>query len=350
MPRTSLGHVAALDGVRGIAIAAVIAVHYFNVPGGFYGVDLFFVLSGFLITTLLIEEFDRRDAVSLGAFYRRRARRLLPALGVLLAAVAVAGASYPPQTLGLLIVAGGLYCANIVRLLGHADFLTGKPISHLWSLAQEEQFYFVWPPILAATLQRRPSNRAMTMALSGLACALIAYRVGLAWSGADWHRLYYGPDTHADGMVIGAVAAFARRQGVRVWAWVGPLGLIVLLMVFGVGRQTVGWSLVGLPLVEVSAAFLILAAAEPGTFGRLLAFGPLAYLGAISYSLYLWQQFSLWETEWITQHPHKWAALVIATMFTLASYYFVERPFRRRRLPPRAAGPDAFTRQDPATA
>src|SRR5438876_1035916 len=158
-----LGYVPALNGLRGLAIAAVCGVHFFGLAGGFLGVDVFFVLSGFLITTLLLEERDRHGAIDVVAFYRRRVRRLLPALAFLvLTAVAfefvVGGFGRAGETAAL-----GLYSANFVRAFTAVN--VPRPVGPLWSLAQEEQFYLVWPFLLVGPLKRL-SPRAL---IAGLA-------------------------------------------------------------------------------------------------------------------------------------------------------------------------------------
>ncbi len=207
-----LGYVPALNGLRGIAILGVLGVHLFGLSGGFYGVDLFFVLSGYLITTLLLEEHDRTGLVSLRAFYIRRARRLLPALGAVLVLIAVVGPMFYSPGLVASIVVSGLYAANIVRGFGHSDFLAATPAAHLWSLAQEEQFYVLWPLALLALRRRLTERRVMTLLAAGFV-ALVMYRAALAGAGAGWHRLYYAPDTHMDGLVLGCLLAYARRRG-----------------------------------------------------------------------------------------------------------------------------------------
>jgi peptidoglycan/LPS O-acetylase OafA/YrhL len=158
--------------------------------------DLFFVLSGFLITTLLLEERAEAGQVSLRAFYARRARRLFPALTTLLLAysvVVVAKGGDPLATVTL----GGLYAGNLVQAFGLDQTVFDSPLAHLWSLAQEEQFYLVWPWLLVP-FARRPRRLA---ALIGL---LVCYRIGLTVAGAGAHRIDFAPDTRADGLLAGA--------------------------------------------------------------------------------------------------------------------------------------------------
>jgi peptidoglycan/LPS O-acetylase OafA/YrhL len=309
-----LGYQPALDGIRGLAIAAVCGIHFFGLGGGFLGVDIFFVLSGFLITTLLLDEHDRNGAIDLVRFYRRRIRRLLPGLALLLV-VAVplagfaAGGGKAAEFFAL-----GLYSMNFARaFFGSNNVLSG----HLWSLAQEEQFYLLWPALLIVLLRRR-SFCWTVMALAVMFCVLVSYRAALAVSGAGWARIYFGPDTHADGLVLGCLAAFLRRAGLRIGGTTGlaALGAICGLLVFAVwrSRSAAIWQITA---AEIASALLVLAALEPGPLRRLFSFAPVVWLGCISYSLYLWQGFGL-----------SGAGLPGALIMAVLSYYVVERKFR----------------------
>jgi peptidoglycan/LPS O-acetylase OafA/YrhL len=318
-----LGHVRALDGIRGLAIAGVLADHFLGLPGGSYGVDLFFVLSGFLITTLLLEEHDQ-GGISLRRFYERRARRLLPGLGALLLGVGIICAVDPVRDVELLL-AGGLYVSNFARVLDPA-LMDASPFGHLWSLATEEQFYVLWPPLLIILLRRRAR---VLRGLLLLFVALVGYRILVAALGGGANRIWFAPDTHADGLVLGCVIAYLRRRGLVVRPWCGylALGAFAALCVTAAPGRSEPYLL---GLVEVAAAVAILAA--PGM--RALALAPLVWLGMISYSVYLWQQ----PVAALGQSP---LGLPFAILLGLLSYRFVERPFRRRRsavLVPAAAG------------
>src|SRR4051794_6026981 len=204
-----LGYLPALDGLRGVAVALVVSFHFWAFPsGGWLGVELFFVLSGFLITTLLLEEHDSLGTIRLLAFYTRRARRLLPALLVLLAAYSAIDVARGGQALGV-VARFGLYGANVYEAFwpGAAGRLVG--LNHLWSLAQEEQFYLLWPAALLAV--KRVRNPAALLTI--LAAALMAYRAGLLVAGASEVRVFYAPDTNMSGLVLGSALAFQRRTG-----------------------------------------------------------------------------------------------------------------------------------------
>jgi peptidoglycan/LPS O-acetylase OafA/YrhL len=315
-----------LDGVRGIAILAVLGFHLFGLPGGFYGVDLFFVLSGFLITTLLLEERERTGAISLHAFYARRARRLLPALVIYLPFPLIAfGAFHHPVWWSIGAVAGpALYCLNFMIAFWHVSFTL--PVGHLWSLSQEEQFYAVWPALVALTFRCVRESRLLPPLIATFA-ALVLYRAGLAAAGAGYTRIYYGPDTHADGLVIGCAAAVARRQQIRLPAWVGFAAIGVLGAAFTAGELSVDWMVFALPIVNFAAAIVVLDAANDRMLGHVLSIRPLPWLGAISYSLYLWHEFAHWYVS--GHHPIQELELTIP--LALGSYYFVERPFRTGR-------------------
>jgi peptidoglycan/LPS O-acetylase OafA/YrhL len=327
-----LGHVSSLDGLRGVAILAVIGMHYFDQPkGGFYGVDLFFALSGFLITTLLLEERDRTGRIALAAFYRRRAHRLLPGLFTVLAAYAVAMWSSPVRALEQ-IAAGAFYTANIVLASG-SHLLDDTPLVPFWSLAQEEQFYLLWPLLLALLLTRRVRESRIARTLACVLIVLAAYRVGLRLAGASALRLYCGPDTHADALGLGCLLALLRRGGFRVPQVAGWLGLAALLVAFALLSPTAGPIAYGLAPMSIAGALLVGAALEPGLLSRCLSFRPLVWLGVISYSLYLWHLFFFWLLDWREPLLALPLTLVVATF----CYYKVESPLRtafRPRLTP----------------
>jgi peptidoglycan/LPS O-acetylase OafA/YrhL len=241
---------------------------------------VFFVLSGFLITTLLLEEHDCEGRIRLQNFYARRGRRLLPAMGAMLVMVSLLSiGTYQTEKLAAILAAGGLYAANVVR--ASSSLLAGTPLDHTWSLAIEEQFYLIWPPVLIVLLRRR--SRRVVAGLGALFVALVAYRAVLAGFGASEHRLYFAPDTHADGLVVGCFAAFVRSRGFTMARSAGWAAVMALVTLFALGHQTAVWDAVGLPAVEVAAAVLVLAAVRRGVLAALLAVRPLAWLGAVSY-------------------------------------------------------------------
>jgi len=320
-----LGQVPALDGLRAVAILLVLGLHDFGFPpGGAVGVDLFFVLSGFLITTLLLEERLDTGAVRICAFYARRARRLLPALAVLLAVYLVATAASGDAHL-IPVAAGAFYFGNIIEATGHS--LSG--LGRLWSLAEEEQFYLVWPLLLLLCAR----SRRMVAWIAVLGLALAVNRAVLLVGGATGNRIYYGPDTHADGLVIGAALAAARlRWGWRFGEWAGKLGLGALVLGAVLGWNYRWWALWGQPMFEIAVALLIGAAISETALSRGLGSRFLVWIGARSYSLYLWSGTVLAGTVFLFGHSYLTRAVALVATFIAASlsYRFVEQPFRRR--------------------
>lgn len=311
-----LGYVPALDGLRGIAILLVIAFHFVGQPfGGGYGVDLFFVLSGFLITTLLLEERATTGRIGLGSFYARRARRLFPALAAVLCAYLVYNAVFGRNALAT-VADYGLYFGNIYFVVSHKADNTG--LGHLWSLAQEEQFYLLWPCLMLVFARaKRP-----VYWISALLVALVAYRFALIAHGASMTRLYRAPDTHSEGLLLGAALAFLRRQGFVAGEWAGKLGLALTIPTVAAGN----WRF-GLPIFELGAFLLVAAAVGNTDIARGLSVRPLVWLGTLSYSLYLWH----FPVLWAFHANNRLLALGVSFLLAWLSYRYVERPFRRRR-------------------
>ena len=213
--------------------------------------------------------------------------------------------------------------ANFVLASG-SHLVDGTPFVPFWSLAEEEQFYLLWPVLLLLLLRREVRESRVAWALASLVIALVAYRVGLALGGASATRLYYAPDTHADGLVLGCLLALLRRRGLRVPEFArvararGPASSAFAFPSFA-GRPAFG-----LAPASIAAALLTGAALEQGRLSRCLGFRPLVWLGLISYSLYLWHFFCLELFDWRTQ-----VALPVALVVSALCYYKVERPLRR---------------------
>jgi peptidoglycan/LPS O-acetylase OafA/YrhL len=323
-----LGHSPVLDGLRGIAIVLVMLTHTSVLPNGYVGVDLFFALSGFLITTLLYEEWDRAGTISLRRFYRRRARRLLPGLGVLLViALTVDLAIYPMTgwSFGLKALTSTLFVNNWVAATGHAKDLGS--LNPTWSLAQEEQFYLVWPLLLVLMLRRRMRPQLVAVLLVAMIIALV-----LLSPHSHSYQVYYSPFTRAAELLFGCLGAVVWRhrlaspprdrieslgqelsaRGVRLpsWAagWAGSLGLgrgvgfwgsagswrsfVACVLAYMFARLLFNYQLtteqiylraclIAVPLI------MTLLSAPASLIARLIGVAPLRYLGRISYSLYL---------------------------------------------------------------
>lgn len=345
----------ALDGIRALAVLGVMAYHdaYAWAKGGFLGVDAFFVLSGFLITSLLVLECQRARSIAMVAFWGRRIRRLLPALLLVIVFVAVyAVIAVPSQQLDKVRgdgLAGLLYVANwrfIVTGQSYFDLFTApSPFRHLWSLAIEEQFYLVWPIVVLGCLR---VARGRLRVLVGVCVAGIVASVWLMsalFQADDPSRAYFGTDSRAHTILVGCLLALlllvwkptsrGARISMQVLGVVGGLG--ALWAWHAVGDVQRGYYGLGSLAYAVAIAAVIAAAVQPGR-GLLrtpLSFRPLRWIGTISYGLYLWHwPIDVWLVEWrLGLGPTALNLLRLAVTFAAAtaSYYLVELPIRRGR-------------------
>ena len=345
-----------LDGLRAVAVVAVLLYHADVpwLPGGFLGVDVFFVISGYLITMLLLEEHHRSGTIGVRRFYGRRARRLLPALYLLLAttcAVVVLffrdeAAKLRPQVLSALTYSTNWY---LIATDGSYFQQLGRPLllRHLWSLAVEEQFYLLWPLALVVLLRRfRGRLGPIALAVAGVTAASAVWMAVLYQPGQDPSRLYYGTDTRISTILMGALLALfwrpsalahggARRHG-PLFDVIGVAALAGVLLFFLHSTDTAGslyrGGFVGLAALS---ALAVAAATHPGTyFGKALGVGALTWIGVRSYALYLWH----WPIFVLTRPDldvplSGWPLLVLRLGLTVLladlSYRLVERPIRR---------------------
>jgi peptidoglycan/LPS O-acetylase OafA/YrhL len=345
-------YVPQFDGVRAVAISGVVAYHLGYLRGGWVGVDVFFVLSGYLITSLLLAE-DRPPG-NIVSFWGRRARRLLPAVLVLLAALSVyaaaGGPGLVPAQLRSPALATLFYVANWQQIAaGHsyfARYLSVSPLQQTWSLAIEEQYYLVWPPLVAvvALSARARGIRQWRGILFGATVSLAV--ASAVWMGVVAHldganRAYLGTDTRAWELLLGGAVAMLwppDRQSTRrgLWSVLTAAGLAGLVVGASVAGGPPGWIWDGgLVAIAGCGALLIVGAlrAPDGVVGRVLALGPVRWIGLISYSLYLWHWpvIVLMTTDTIGWSGAALLAARLATMVALscASYYLIERPLRR---------------------
>ncbi|GAB3845343.1 acyltransferase family protein [Dactylosporangium cerinum] len=344
----SLRHLPPLDGLRAVALCAVLVVHGMPawLPGGFLGVDVFFVLSGFLITSLLLREAEVTGRVSLGGFWLRRVRRLLPALALLVLTVVLAAAYLlPGQEPGALrtdAVAALTYWANWRMVLRDGDYFTAtaaaSPLQHTWSLAIEEQFYLLWPVLILLALRaRRPRRLIGALCAAGFAASTVAAAV--LFDPMHPGRAYFGSDTRAAALLAGCALAAAApvvarhptaRRGAAVAGVALLAGFAVLAGGAGAWLYRGGFALTAL----AAAAVLAELAAAPGTpVARLLGAAPLGWVGRISYGGYLWHWplFAVLDAGRTGLHgPRLFALRVAATLaVAAASFYLVEQPLRR---------------------
>jgi peptidoglycan/LPS O-acetylase OafA/YrhL len=344
----------------------VLAYHagVIRVPGGFLGVDLFFVISGFLITSLLIAEVERSGRIAMGRFYLRRARRLLPALGLMLAVTTLAVALFWPHELSKIqgdLAASMSYVTNWWFIGKHQSYFQASgrqsPFQHLWSLAVEEQFYLVWPLVMGLVLAGRTTRRKLTnLGLVGLAGAVAS----TAWMavisvqrnvpfGADASRVYMGTDTHAMGVLLGASAAaymaalergsWGPRLEAKAWTW----GFDVLGAAGGVAvcYAMVHWSEFAAGLYRggflafsgVAALCVVGVSRSHSLLGAALDSKPIRWVGTRSYALYLWHwPIFVFTRPQIDVPLSAGPDLVLRLALTFgaaeASYRLVERPIR----------------------
>ncbi|MGH9279275.1 MAG: acyltransferase family protein [Acidimicrobiales bacterium] len=358
-PQARLGYRPALDGVRALAVAVVFAYHAHLgwAKAGFIGVDVFFVLSGYLITALLLTERRREGSIDLLRFWRARARRLLPALLVVLAAVAVAVpilAAEQAHRLRADLLAALAYVSNWRLIFENRSYFqaAGRPplLQHLWSLAVEEQFYLLWPPILWLAM-RAKGTRRLVKPLLFAALASTILMVFLYRPFSDPSRVYYGTDTRAAALLIGAALAAATTRW-QVVDRVPQLGRIAYEIAGIVCLAALAWTVShvseydpdlyrgGFLVVALLAAGLVAACARPGRRGPLgtaLGSRPMVWVGRRSYAIYLW----FWPVLLLTRAHYDvpfgglgLLALQIGITLTLAalSYRFVERPIRQGAL------------------
>jgi len=348
----------ALDGLRLFAVAAVMAFH-FGLPhaaAGFLGVDVFFVLSGYLITSLLLKQLERGHIKVLD-FWTRRMRRLIPALLAVIGAVLVWSAVVAPAMsrdgLRSDITATLFYVANwhfISTSTYFANDGVASPLQHMWSLAVEEQFYLVWPLLLGLTalVVRQPRRRVIAVGvIAGAGIVASAIRLSSLWVSAGQDRAYLGTDSRIFEPLVGALLAVlmtsASVRGLITRAhWrllaVGGIGLLwALATLGGPGGAASGYANGGAVVVAASTAAVIAAIATRGsTATRALALPAVAYLGRLSYAMYLWhwplqvwtQRYGWWDLSRLGT-PARASLLTLLTVALAAlSYHFIEAPIR----------------------
>ena len=369
-----------IEGLRAVAVIVVLLYHAGApfLPGGFVGVDVFFVISGFLITTLLVRELTAEGTISLSRFYARRARRLLPATAAVLVFVALATALLLPRTRWVStawdVVTSSLYGINWRLAAQSVDYLAKgeapSPVQHFWSLAVEEQFYLVWPVLLLlATRWARPHMRRHRRRLNGrggtstrsltpwlfLGLALVAVP-SLAWSihltAVDAGPAYFVTTTRMWELAIGGAIAIGAPRLARIpnraaacLGWAGLAAVVGTGLILTTATPFPGW-LALIPTLGTAA--VIAAGPASGLSGpvRLLGSTPMRWVGGLSYSLYLWHWplivLATAKTGVPLTFPQTLAVLLATFLLAYLSYRYVEEPVRRSR--PLAARPGLVLR------
>ncbi|MEA2023335.1 MAG: acyltransferase family protein [Actinomycetota bacterium] len=380
-----LPYMPGIDGLRAIAVVAVILYHaeFGFIPGGFLGVEVFLVISGYLITSLLILERVRTGTIDLKEFWTRRARRLLPALTVLLFLVVTAALLFARDALFRLNqdVLGALtYSTNwlmIFRQESYFEAFARPPLlRHLWSLAVEEQFYLFFPLIFAGAMllfSRRSKGYGQTARrLIGISAVAVVASTALMWllyvPYEDPSRVYFGTDTRASGLFVGVALAFAWQPW-RFTKQLAKRGMIILNVVgfaalgaltftlLTIGEYDVFLYRGGFLLVSILTALVIAVTVHPqGALNPVLGNRPLVWIGKRSYGLYLyhWPVFVLMRPE-IDVPWGRWTTLVAQVLVTVAiteaSYRWIEQPIRRRGFKPWIAWvTEPLRRRSPQTA
>ena len=346
-----------LDGLRALAIAAVLLFHLDAtwLPGGFLGVDVFFVVSGFLITTLLVRERASTGGIDLRGFWTRRARRLLPALVVLVpSSVLLARLAEGDLLVGIerQVVGAATFTSNWLEIAAGSDYFEATSpqlFMNLWSLAVEEQFYLLWPLALLVLLRVTRTAKVLAAAAAGLALAS-ALMMATRLDPDSPTRVYFGTDTHLVGLMLGAALAFAWAAPHRAWTqtptWdrhrrtVAAVAVLTLGALLVTASETSAWTFRGgILLASLATTALVLVVVErPGRLRTVLELPVVRWVGARSYGIYLWH----WPVVLVVAQDlpeargssayvltRLWALVVTLAVADL-SYRFVELPVRRR--------------------
>jgi peptidoglycan/LPS O-acetylase OafA/YrhL len=349
-PASTSGYRPFLDGLRAVAILGVLVYHLDRawLPGGYLGVDVFFVLSGYLITMLLLAEHRDRGRIDLPAFWSRRIRRLLPALLVLLVVMAVLidqggdrlaiGAARGDLLATLFYVANWHFITTGTNYF--TQFLSVSPDRHTWSLAIEEQFYLFWPIVASIVLARL--HRPALAVVAATAAAASALWMVVVFDPADPSRAYFGTDTRIFEILIGCLLAIAlagrwRDRVAAAGRRLAPLALLVIALAYvGLADDNALYYQGGAVVLCLCVATLIAGLEAGSRIDQLLSVRPMVVIGLVSYGMYLWHfPVIVFTNQWLgpTSTPAN-ALFAVAVTFavTAASYIIVETPIRRRGL------------------
>lgn len=345
-----LGYRPELDGVRGVSILLVLGLHFIPrfMPGGYFGVEVFFVLSGFLITSLLLQEWERKGSISLRDFYFRRALRLGPALFVYLSLLTAYAFVFLKRENATQIYAGVLltmsYVSNWVIAL-KLNYPTGI-LAITWSLAVEEQFYLLWPLTLFFLLKKKVSRRWIILVILCGLFAIMLQRGLLLKSGASFRRLYYATDSRADGLMLGCLLGCLVSWGLmpksrlfeiglKLLASVAALLLGYLVLTMKSNNPILFKGVFTLATIGIALVLSRLVVWPSSPWILILKFAPLVWIGRVSYGLYLWhwpvRGFVFGSTTSQPSIGRIITAVILSFAITSLSFYLVEKPFLARK-------------------
>ena len=334
-----LPYAPALDGIRAVAILLVFFYHSGKLVGGWVGVDVFFTLSGYLITSILIMEYERNGSIRLGLFFARRAFRLLPAVVVLICvALALSFCLHDNMRETEVDAETALgYILNFRYAFFHPAAQTG--LGHLWSLSVEEQFYLLWPLFLVVSISMFGRRGSLTCVLV-MIVVVVVWRAFLVADGGPsaYNRIYFGFDTRVDELLIGSALALWRyHPGQAIsrkfqWCWPAFAAMFAVFL-FKVDAATKWEAVSSYPFLSVGAAFFIIVATpdKATVVTKLLTIAPLVALGRISYGFYLWHYLIITE---LNDHGFRGSKVMLATFgltltASIVSYRLIEQPALR---------------------
>lgn len=351
-------YIPALDGLRAFAVLAVVLYHISTtfLPSGLLGVTIFFVLSGYLITGLLIREWHDTKNINLPRFWIRRVRRLFPAIVFMILTVLILTALFAPDLLTKLrhdLVAALFWFTNwwyIFQDLSYFESMGApSPVTHFWSLAIEEQFYLIWPPILLLLFKKGARKNVIQWGIVALAVISVVLMMVLYTPNADPSRVYYGTDTRAFSLLIGAWLAFVfperrvrgkgsqalnqRQRQIIGYAGIVALTLIIVFMIF-VNTYSPFLYYGGILIISLLTGVVILALVDPASqLTRIFSVAPVVYIGKISYGIYIWHYPLLLlmndYNSTATTSPLMYILQICVIVGVAAfSYHFVEQPIR----------------------
>ncbi|EFR87893.1 O-acetyltransferase OatA [Listeria marthii FSL S4-120] len=353
--RYSRKYVPSIDGLRALAVIAVIAYHlnFSWAKGGFIGVDIFFVLSGYLITNILLTQWEKTQSLQLKQFWIRRFRRLIPAVYVMIVVVVIYAVFFHPEILKNLrgdAIASFFYVSNwwfIFHDVSYFDsFGLPSPLKNLWSLAIEEQFYMIWPAFLLVFLKWVKNPKLLLKIVIGLGLLSAIWMTILYVPGTDPSRVYYGTDTRAFDLLAGCALAFVwpftrlspvvpkkSKAVLNIAGTISVLGFI-LFTAFVSEYQTFLYR-GGLLLVAILGVIMIATISHPASYlSKIFSFKPLRWIGTRSYGIYLWHYPIITLTTPVVEltQPNIWRAILqVAATFIIAelSFRFIETPIRK---------------------